>query len=62
VLVAERAFKLRGIIGLFSHVLPMIELDGLARRFGLGRRAQQHYADDHNYDAHRDDPFAQSFH
>lgn len=62
VLVTKRAFELRGIIGLFSHVLPMIELDGLARRLGPGRRAQQHYADDRNNDAHRDDPFAQSFH
>lgn len=62
VLVTERAFELRGIIGLFSHVLPMIELNGLTRRLGLGRRAQQHYAEDRNHDAHRDDPFARSFH
>jgi len=62
VFVAEGAFELRCIIALFSHVLPMIELDWLTRRLGLGRRAQQHDADDRNHDAHCDDPFAQSFH
>ena len=62
VLVTECAFELRGIIALFSHVLPMIELDWLTRSFGFGRSAEQHDADDRNHDAHRDDPFAQSFH
>lgn len=39
VFVAERAFELRSIIALFSHVLPMIEFDGLPRRLGFGRSA-----------------------
>ena len=60
VFVTERAFEFRAVF--LSHVLPMIEFDGLPRSLGFSRSAEQHDADDRNNDAHRDDPFARSFH
>jgi len=51
VLVTEGAFKLWGVFSFFSHVLPVIELDRLPRRFRLSRSPQQHepnHQDRHN--------------
>lgn len=50
IFVTERAFKLRPFF--FCHVLPVIELNRLARRFGFSGGAQQDYADDDDYGAH----------
>lgn len=51
VLVTEGAFKLWGFAPFFGHVLPVIELDRLPRRFRLSRSSQQHepnHQDRHN--------------
>jgi hypothetical protein len=50
--VTEGAFKLWGVFPFFSHVLPVIELDRLSRRFRLSRSAQQHEPD--HQDRHND--------
>lgn len=52
VLVTEGAFKLRSIFSFFSHVLPVVELDRLSRRFRPSRSAQQHEPD--HQDRHND--------
>ena len=52
VLVTEGAFKLGGLVPFFCHVLPVVELDRLPRRFRLSRNAQQHqpdHRDRHNH-------------
>jgi len=52
VLMTKGAFKLWGFVPFFGHVLPVIELDRLPRRFRqLSRGAQQHepnHQDRHN--------------
>ena len=52
VLVTEGAFKLWGFVPFFGHVLPVIELDRLSRRFRLSRSPQQHEPD--HQDRHND--------
>jgi hypothetical protein len=52
VLVTEGAFKLWGFVTLLGHVLPVIELDRLSRRFRLSRSPQQHEPD--HQDRHND--------
>lgn len=51
VFVTERAFKLWSFFPFFGHVLPVVELDRLQRRFRPARSAQQHepdHCDRHN--------------
>jgi len=45
VFVTERAFKPWGFFPFFGHVLPVIELNRLPRRFRPSRSAQQHEPD-----------------
>src|SRR6185436_17895141 len=58
--MTERALKFRPV--LFRHVLPVIELDGLARRLGSCRRAQQEEQAGRDHRDRQQDEFSQSSH